>query len=887
MSKFYTSVAQIRNSIHVRGYDNGKRIDKKIEYRPYLFVNNGGQEQGFRTLEGQEVGKVNFDSIKDARDFVQQYKDVDGFKIYGLDKFVYTYIYDTYKNNKDIVYDTSLITIGTIDIEVSIADGLGFPDIQAANNPITLITVSKHGKKYVFGCRPFINKDPINVEYELCSNEIELLQKFLRVWKELDLDVITGWNVEFFDMPYIINRLTNLLGKEYAQRISPWGVLQERTVEIMGRENQVYMPLGITTLDYMQLYKKFAGKQQETYKLDHIAQEELGEKKLEYEGTLKELEINNWQKYVEYNIQDVVLVERLDDKLKLIDLVFAMAYDAGVTYQDTFTTVNLWDVIIHNYLLDQKIVVPPFKRKAQDRQIVGGYVKEPQIGLHEWVISFDLTSLYPHIIMQYNISPETYRGRFPATFGVDDLIDGFFKKQQHIDFLLEKNFTVAANMCMFTREKQGFLPAIMSKLFDDRKRYKDRMLETQETYETSDKESESAIQMVKLIAQLDNLQQAKKIQLNSGYGALANLYFRWYETDFAEAITMSGQLSTKWIEVKLNEYMNKLFKTVGEDYVIAADTDSIYLKADKLALLKKDDSSITDWLDKVCKEAIIPFIDKKYVELGTSMNVFEQKMYMKRECIADRAIFIAKKRYVLNVYNQEGVTFLEPKLKIMGLEAIRTSTPYVCRDAIKKAVKITMTQTESDLQKFVADFKEEFIKMSFGQVAFPRGVSDMDKWADGKSIYKKGTPIHVRGALVHNHMLRQFDLEDKYEVLTNGSKVKFSYLKTPNPIQSNVITCTDRLPDEFMLDKYIDYEMQFEKTFVTPIVNIIDKIGWSIEERSSIEDFFTDDIVERNDRPDSGPSPDGPREPKDYRGVLDALYAGMTLALDRLEDDSN
>lgn len=825
--KFYTNVSQSKNHILVSGYDNGTRFKEKIKYEPYLFIKTNKTSK-YKTIKDEIVDKVNFNSISEARDFIKEYKDVDNFDIYGLDKFLYTFIYDNYKSKRDIEYSVPLISVGNIDIEVSVT--AGFPDIQAAENPITLITISKNNIKYVYGCKPFDNKEP-NVIYHLCLSEIDLLQKFINKWTELDLDIITGWNVEFFDIPYIINRIVRLLGKEYAQRLSPWGILQNRTVETMGKEQQVYVPVGISTLDYLQLYKKFSYSQQESYKLDHIAQEELGEKKLEFKGTLKDLENNDWDTYVKYNIHDVVLIEKLDQQMKLIDLVLAMAYDAGVTYQDTFTTVNLWDVIIHNYLMDRDTVIPPFKSKTLDRTIAGGYVKDPQVGMHNWVLSFDLTSLYPHIIMQYNISPETYVGKFSEVFTVDDLLNGFMNDTRR-QYLIDNNYTVAANMCMFTKDKEGFLPAIMSRMFNDRKRFKDKMLEIKREFEASkDPLLES------MIVQYDKLQQAKKIQLNSGYGALANPYFRWFETDYAEAITLSGQLSTRWIENNLNVYLNKTFKT-NEDYVIAADTDSVYLKAEKLIGMNTGKLSNSAWLDKVCEEIITPFIAKKYNALGDYMQVYSQKMHMKRECIADRGIFVAKKRYVLNVLNQENVEFVEPKLKIMGIEAIRSSTPHVCRDAIKEAMKITMSKTESDLQKFIANFRERFCNMSFEEVAFPRSVNEMDKWADGATLYKKGTPIHVKGALIFNQLIKKNKLQKEYELIANGQKIKFAYMKVPNPAQSPVLTCPDSIPKELGLDKYIDYDTQFEKAFLSPIVNIIEKIGWSPEEKSTLDKFF-------------------------------------------------
>ena len=846
MSTFYTNVAVAKNEILLRGIEDGKRIARKIPYKPYLFIPTK-KETKYQTLEGKPVGRIDFDSMREARNFLKEYEDVGGMPIYGLDKFVYTFINDEYKQDGDIQYDPSLISVVSIDIEVSISGSKGFPDIQVAGNEVTLITMSRNGKKVVFGCGDFNNTFD-DVEYFKCADEAALLRSFVDMWNSprFSPDVVTGWNVDFFDIPYLINRITRVLGDSWAKKLSPWGYLQEKKIEIMGKENQIYVPVGITILDYIQLYKKFAYTQQESYKLDHVAQEELGEKKLEFDGTLAELEVGDYQKYVEYNIHDVRLVDMLDDKLKLIELVYAMAYDAGVNYQDTFTTVGLWDTIIHNHLMKTNTVVHQFSRAQHDEPILGGYVKDPQVGMHEWVVSLDLNSLYPHIIMQYNISPETYLGWVPqegecmskeqAESRVLRALNGAMN--DYTDIMQEDNVVISANMCMFSREKQGFLPALMQKMYNDRVVYKNQMIQAKKAYELEGANKE---QLTKDIARFNNLQMAKKIQLNSGYGALANIWNRWFKREFAEGITASAQLTTRWIEIKLNEKLNKMFKTDNLDYVIACDTDSVYIKADKfisLAGKEMDTQQTVSYLDKVCEQLLEPFIDKKYEELAQYVNAFDQKMKMKREAIANKAIWTAKKRYILNVYNLEGVAYAKPKLKMQGIEAIRTSTPAVCRGAIKEALEVIMNKNEEDLQKYIADFRVEFSSMPFEQVAFPRSVRDLDKYKDATTIYSKGTPINVKGALIFNHALKKTKLDKKYELVSNGQKIKYSYMKTPNPHQCSVISCPDKLPPELGMDKYIDHDMQFDKSFLEPIKTIVGAIGWEVEKRANLEQWF-------------------------------------------------
>jgi DNA polymerase elongation subunit (family B) len=768
-----------------------------------------------------------------------------------MNNYVYPFIYDHYRG--DIEYDPATISVCSIDIEVDISNDKGFPDIQAADNEVTLITMSRNGKKVVLGCQPYTAKSD-DVTYHQCANEEALLRAFIELWNSSDFspDVITGWNIEFFDIPYLINRITRVLGMSYARRLSPWNHLQESRLEIRGREEQTWTPVGISTLDYIQLYKKFAFTQQASYSLDHIAFQELGERKLDYGeyGSLAGLQTGNWEKYVDYNIRDVELVDRLDDKLKLIELVFAIAYVAKINFNDAFTTVRAWDVIIHNYLMEHKIVVPQLSVPEYDRGILGGYVKDPQVGMHEWVVSLDLNSLYPHIIMQYNISPETFAGFFRgypdcetkelAEARVLDTLDGLLNSQDHRDIIKDNNIAVAANLATFRRDKMGFMPKLMSKYYDERVMYKNKMIKAKKALQTATDPSEKE-RLSKDVSKYNNLQMAKKIQLNAAYGAFSNKYFRWFRNEFAEAITCSGQLTTRWIERKLNDYLNKTFKTEGVDYVIACDTDSVYIKAENFLGMSgkemtKDEKVV--YLDKVCVKVLEPYIDKCYEELRDYVNGYDQKMKMKRECIADKAIWTAKKRYILNVRNEEGVQFTQPKLKMMGIEAIRTSTPQVCRDAIKETIEVIMNKDERALQRYIQDFRSEFMTMSFEQVASPRSVSELDKYVDRSSIFQKGTPINAKGALIYNFYLQKMKLDKKYEAITPGQKIKYAYCLTPNPLNTSVIACPSVLPKEFGMDLYIDRGMQWSKSFLEPIKTITEAVGWEVEHKATLESFF-------------------------------------------------
>ena len=840
MVKFYTNVYSRGDKIYLRGYSSdNRRVHEVVDYKPYMFVPKRREASTpYRTLDGKPVEKMHFESISDARDFVKRYSDVSNMDIYGLNHFKYLYIYDKFHGEMD--YDPSWINVIGIDIETDSSDG--FPDISKADKEITAITLSRRGEKVVLGLFDYKPKSD-KVHYIRCKDEYHLLNNFLKIWQSgrYTPDILTGWNIEFFDLPYIVNRIKNVLGTHEAKKLSPWGILEERTVETHGRENQVFIPAGISILDYLNLYKKFKFEQQESYKLESIAEvEKLPVKKLDYKAegytSLDDLYKRNFELFIDYNIQDTTVVDLLEDKLKFIDQVIAFAYDAKVNYGDVMTTVLPWDVIIHNYLLDRAVVIPQFKKGDFSESLVGGYVKEVKPGLKKWVVSFDLNSLYPHLIMQYNISPETKVGREPYFPMIESILD------QHA-VIEDTGHAYAANGVKFTKEKQGFLPALMEKMYNDRTEYKKKMIEAKRELEelTAVTAEDKRREITNRIARYHNLQLAKKIQLNSAYGALANEYFRWFDFDLAEAITMSGQLSIRWIERDFNLYLNGLLKTTDVDYVVASDTDSIYVNMEPLVGLlgETDADKVVEALHQFCKTKIQKVIDKSYQGLAEYMHAYAQKMHMKRETIADKGIWKARKMYILNARDIEDVRFAEPQLKVMGIEAVRSSTPKACRASIKEALKIIMNSDELTVQKYLADFKEYFMKLPFEDVAFPRGMKNMDKYRDRNSVYLKGTPIHVKGALLYNHMLTKNGLDKKYQMIGDGDKVKFSYLKTPNPVGDHVIAILDELPAELDLHKYVDYETQYQKAFLEPIKSILEVVGWQHEKVSNLEDFFS------------------------------------------------
>ena len=828
---FYTNVNLIGNNLLYIGYEDGQRIQRKFKFSPTLYVVSN-QITDYKTLDGRYAKPIRFDTVGQARDFKDKYKDVENFEVHGYDRFLYQYISEEFSDEVD--YDIKTLKITSLDIEVACENG--FPNVRECAEQLLAITVQDYQtrKLKVFATRDYHNTRK-DVDFIYCDDEKHLLQCFLAYWQTDFPDVLTGWNVELYDIPYICGRLERLFGEKELKMMSPWGMVKSEEIEIKGRTNILYNLMGINVLDYMDLYKKFTYTNQESYRLDHIAFVELGQKKLdhsEYEN-FKDFYTKDWQKFIDYNIKDVELVLQLEEKMKLLELAVALAYDAKVNLKDVYYQVRMWDTLIYNFLRQRNIVVPPAKRSNKDEKYAGAYVKEPIPGKYEWVVSFDLNSLYPHLIMQYNISPETlWESRHPSAS-----VDRLLEQTDRID----PKFATCANGAQYRKDIHGFLPEMMQKIYDERVQSKKLMLIAKQEYEkTPTKELE------KSISKYNNIQMARKIQLNSAYGAIGNQYFRYYNLRNAEAITLSGQVSIRWIENKVNGYLNKLLNSNEKDYVIASDTDSIYICLDDLVTKVYGDKEVSqekvvDFLDKACKEKIEPFIDRSYTELAEYTNAYEQKMFMKRENIAARGIWTAKKRYILNVWDSEGVRYNKPKLKMMGIEAVKSSTPMPCRKAIKDALNIMMTGEQDELIKFIDNFKEQFYSLPPEDIAFPRSVNGLRKFKSDTDVYSKGCPLHVRGSLLYNFYVSKKKLENKYPLIQEGEKIKYIYMKVgrTNYTGENVLSFLNTFPRELGLEECLDRKAQFKKSFLDPLQIITNVIGWSTEKKSTLEFLFT------------------------------------------------
>jgi len=862
MSHFYTSVAKRGNRILFRGYKDGKRYSHIYrDFQPRLFLPTDTDSK-YRTIYGKPVKERRFKNSSEMYVFLQQFKDVDNFNYYGIEDITYQFIYEKFPKCK---HDSKKIKVCYIDIEVD-TEG-GYPNMDTADKKITAITLMYDDITFALGYGDFMSADS-KVKYVKCEHEHDLIRKFLKIWNSgsFSPDVVTGWNCELFDIPYLYSRIARVFDDDVAKQLSPWGMMDSKTIRMFNRDHVAYYPLGIAVLDYINMYKKFVSvvKPQESYRLDHISYVELGEKKLDYSdyGSLHRLALENHQMFMEYNVRDCSLVKRLDDKLKLLDLVYTIAYSSGVNLSSALGTVQQWDASIHAHLMDKCVVVPRKEKPKEDRKPVGAFVKSPLFGRHDWVVSFDLTSMYPMRIIGTNIGPDTVvtkrdlkalvtanstdDEKAAANLLMSKMTDGGCLIGVDVDTILNGlptdiagaiktiDLSLAANGYLYRKDKQSFLSQLMRQLFDERKIIKKEMLDLKQRKSNGEEGLDDDIE------RLDTLQYAVKVRLNSVYGALGNQYFRWYDIKYAESITLSGQLTLKWAEKYVNAYMNKLLKTENVDYIIYMDTDSIYVKMENIVEKFDAGTNTIEVLDAFCETKMQPLLNAIFAKLSHVMNSYEQTMIMKREIISDRAVFVAKKRYMLNVHNNEGVQYEKPNTYIKGIDCVRSSTPAACREAIQEAIRIILQGNEKELHDHISEFREKYMSLPLEEIARNSSVNGLNKYSDPQNIYGAKTPMYVRGALLYNHHLKVKKIDTKYENIFDGGKVKYVSLKLPNPIHEDVISWPGgKIPPELDLTDYIDYDTQFTKSFLDPITGILDIVGWTNEPVYKMSSFWS------------------------------------------------
>lgn len=811
------------NKIHLWEYQNNILTHSIENYTPYCFLYDENGE--YVDLKGKRCRKKSFKSWFEQREFVRNSVNTLEGDLKPEDRF----LIDKYYKIKEFEKFPDLNT-HIIDIECK-ADK-GFPSADNIENELLSISIysSLLKKYYVFGVKDYTPKNEF-VEYIYCEDEKDLLRKYFKWHRENYPDVITGWNIVGFDIPYILNRAKYIIGESFIKKYSPIGILQEW--------DKKWNIAGISILDYIELYKTFSQNVRESYSLNYISSFELKKEKTKFDGTLKDLWKSDWSTFIDYNINDVVLVVELEEKLGYLKLVQAQSYSCRIPFEKFNSSIKKFDNYLISILKERKIVVPTTSHHTQENTIPGGYVSEPKIGYYKNVVSYDFTSLYPHIIMGLNISPETYLGKISEGTELDlenfkDVSISEEKKIKIKERIIKDNLIFAPNGVLF-HPKEGFIPFIIKDLYAKRKYYKDKMMVAKKKFEQT-----KEIQYKKEASVYDSFQYNFKILLNSAYGILANPNYRFFNQDAASSITLMGQKLIKYASEILNLSLKEKFK-LNNDITLYSDTDSVYLDFSEILQVMKinDEKKFINLVNTVNDKVIQPFLEQKFLEFSKKHNIKLNYFNLKREVIAIGAVFIQKKKYALYVIDEEGFTLSAPKMKVKGMEIVRSSTPGFCREKIKEVMKeIFINFNKDKLVSKIKKIKEEFKNAPIEDISFPRGISGMLKYVKNGQI-TSGTPIQIRASHNYNQVLEKFNLSNKYEKIYDGDKIKFIYLKENNPIHENILAFKENFPIESGLGKYIDVDLQFEKSFLAPLEGITDAIQWKIDlDNSSLEEFF-------------------------------------------------
>lgn len=837
MKRIYTYAYRQGPNIACRFRDkNGESHAGTVRnFNPHVFMPDS---EGTHTDHRGEVSLRDYPLPADLGEASAKLREM-GNDVYGTKNFHHQYIQKFFHDHQEYSRLKDLIHRAIIDIEVYSPNE--FPDPEKAKHPINAITLysSKTDTYHVFHLydHDWKSKSRLN-EYEpgvldkvvayACEDEKSLLEHFLRVWSADYPDIVSGWNSDTFDFPYLFNRLIRVFNKKKANELSPFNKVRRKTVKgRFGKEESQIDIVGVEIRDYLNLYLKYTFKKRESYKLDYIAYVELDERKVEYDQDgLHSLADEDPNKFVDYNWKDVWLVKRLDDKLGLMNLIIDLAYMTGINFEETDSPIKLWDNMITNYLADRDMHLPVNGLGNPKREFEGAYVYDDiKIGLHRWIVSFDLTSLYPSIIRQWNMGPDTIEySHLEEQNIVQDIVDGKVS--------VDDGYCIAGNGTVYRTDRTSFLNALMTSGFEERKAAKKKMLEAKQN---NDEEA----------ANLWHTRQlALKVFLNSGYGAFGNQYFRAFDVRIAEAITLSGQLSSKWLFRDLIDYLNKICGS-EKDRIVAGDTDSVYITledlVDRFMPNETDENKIVEFLDAAAEKIIKDCIEPSYRRMQEATGCREQLMNMDREVIGSDAFWRAKKNYAIRILDDEGKRLEEPKYKIMGLEPAKSTYREDDRKKMEEAIHIILDRargaTNDDLLKLIDDYRDEYMDKPLHEVGKAIRVSKIDKWIDGEGV-KSGTPGHTKAAINYNNQIRKHGLTNRFPLIQEADNIFQIELKKPNPTPYETIAHLGVLPKELGLEKYVDYATMFNKYFFAAVESYADAVGWKAEDFADLTAFM-------------------------------------------------
>ncbi len=873
--------------------ENGKRVTTRHHFKPHIFI-ECQNDNGFKSIYNTNLKKVEFKNTWDRNKYIkssgihrifynikpeQQFliehfghiKDKSKWTKNSLDTCfldieVYTCKYPLstpikYKIDEIekegllediIVHNLKNVNVWDIEqkswksIETSCYTQTSeFPDPEEAKYPINVITLYSTLEKrfYTWGLHGDYTPSQSNVKYIKCATETSLLKSFLRYWKVKEFDVLSGWNSSGFDIPYIMNRINNVLGEEECKKMSPVEstFYRENVGQMFGRSFGRWYIHGITAIDYMEAYKKFARGDRESYSLNYISELELGEGKVKFNATdLSRLAITDWQTFVDYNVQDVNLLVKLDEKLKHIDLIRNISYKGFSQFEGALGTIGVVTGAMAHKAMDRGLVIPTFEHKVK-QSYEGGYVREPVTGLQENIISFDANSLYPNTIITLNISPETKLGKIISKDENEvklQLADGKtynLTLEKFAAFIKKSNACISKAKVLFSQDKKGFCPEIIEEIYAERVETKKQLQQVLKKIEKLKKKKETDDELTKQAEDLESYQYVLKILLNSLYGTFANNYSPFYDIDIAASITKTGQECIKEASNIFERFTGEKYNITSSNLTLYGDTDSIYcslddiFKQEKIKLLDVDGNvtsealSVAEDLELYLNNSITSWAKK-------TMNSKDPRFVFKREAMCDVGLFLQKKRYILNVRNDEGVNV--NKMKFVGMEVARSSYSQPVKEIIKQIVKsVFTTKNNFATNKVYRDCYDKFKALDLNEICIRTSINDYDKYANRSDKYEIAlhTPVHVKGAIYYNNMLKSLNIESKYEQIGSGGKIKWFYTE-PNRYQLKVLSYPDTIPPEIESIVKPDYKKMFQKLVTSSITRIFESCNWQIDD---------------------------------------------------------
>lgn len=812
--------------------DDGKRIETEIPFRPYLYTEKEKATDAISIFK-TPLQKRLFRNSFDRRKFVDNSSTNRIF--YNLPP-EQQFLIDTFKdNNNNLSFAKHQLKIFYLDIET--ASFGEFPVPEKAKDPINLITIydSITQITHTWGLEKAYSPKSSNTKYYKCKDERDLILKFVDFWKTDYPDVVSGWSSAQFDLPYIINRFKRILGEDFVLQLSPVNRVTSRklfTDSSFGKETVRWYIGGISCIDYMEIYKTFSIGERESYSLNFISEYELQEGKLAFNATsLAELSETDWTTFVDYNIQDVHLLVKLEEKLKYLQIVRLLAYKGCTNFESALGKVAIVTGAVAIQAHKQNYIIPTFIGKGDRESYEGGYVKEPEQGLQKGIVSFDVNSLYPNTIITLNISPETKVGKinYEDFQNKQDINIFLINGKQHnlthkqfLSFLKKEKISLSKAGILYNQKAKGVIPNLINEIYKERVEAKKQL---QELKVQNKKDAKT----LATIEYLNTLQYTLKIYLNSIYGTFANKHSSLMDIDNAMSITMTGQNVAKAGSDIINQYALKTFG-VNTNLTIYQDTDSVYITLKPILTKANIDLTVENKINNLVHE-IVNNIDSYVNEnilVWAEKELFsiDPRYVFKREVIADVGLFLQKKRYMLHVCDEEGIA--TDKFKFVGVELVRSTTPTKVKKLIERVTKTALsTQDIKTTNSVYRNTYTEFKELLPDEIALRSTLNNLDKYNRGASLYKfqNATPSHVKGAIAYNLLLEEFKLVDKLEKIQTGQKVKKIYC-SKNKYGLDAIAYITELPSQFGLN--VDWDRMFNKLVTQPIERLYEAIGWTL-----------------------------------------------------------